>query len=265
MDENDEPRDPEEQAAKSSQLWELSHGHRREDWPDPLRDPYEPTQDELDLLYSHVPGHCWDGWRRLTGDENYFAACSCGWRSTDTAYVSPMLHQVQEHLDEVRAIRGWPRSSRAPARDEGERGASQREMRPDERAAELCASVERQQERLAWTAGQFKDTLAANQEQADRRVAVFEREAETVAQDREQAPASAQRAEALQRRLERAKELRDGIASAAAAVAVAAEEITWVQDLQARHPGSSRRHRRRAGQASESSGAARQTERSSSY
>jgi len=253
MDENDEPGGPEEQADTASRLRELSYGRRPEDWPDPLRDPYEPTQDELDLLYSQLPGHHWDGWRRLTGDEDYFAACSCGWRSTDTAYVSPMVSQVQEHLDDVRAIRGWPRSSRAPARGEGEHDASQREMRRGERAAELYTSIERQHERLARTAEHFQEVLAANQEQADRRVAALEREAETVAQDQEQTPGSAQRAEALQRRLDRAKELRDGIASAAAAVAVAAEEIIWVrQDLKTRRPGTARE---------ESAGTAREAER----
>jgi len=179
--------------------------------------------------------------------------------------VSPMLRRVQEHLDDVRAIRGWPRSGRAPARDEGEHDAGQAEMRPGEHAAELHASIERQHERLARTAEHFQELLAANQEQADRRVAALEHEAETLAQDREQTPESAQRAEALQRQLERAKDLRNGIASAAAAAAIAAEEITWVQqDPQTRPPGRSARHRRRAGEASESAGTARETERLSS-
>ena len=79
-------------------------------WP-AERTPYEPTPDELGLLHSRVPGHRWNGWRRLTGDEGYYAACSCGWRSTETGYVSPMLRQVQEHLDAVRAVRSWRAAS----------------------------------------------------------------------------------------------------------------------------------------------------------
>jgi hypothetical protein len=85
MDENDEAREPEEQADKVWYLWKWNYGPRDEDWPGPLRQPCEPTQDELDLLHSQVPGHRWNGWRRLTGDEDYYAACSCGWRSTETA------------------------------------------------------------------------------------------------------------------------------------------------------------------------------------
>ena len=87
MDEDTRAGQPEGQAAEVRHQWELSYGHRREDWPDPLREPYEPAQDELDLLHSQVPGHRWNGWRRLTGDEDYYAACSCGWRSTETGYV----------------------------------------------------------------------------------------------------------------------------------------------------------------------------------
>jgi len=87
MDEDARSREPEEQDAGTRGLSEPGSGHRREDWPDPLREPYEPAQDELDLLHSQVPGHRWNGWRRLTGDEDYYAACSCGWRSTETGYV----------------------------------------------------------------------------------------------------------------------------------------------------------------------------------
>ena len=45
MVENAKARKPEEQTAEVRRQWELSHGHRREDWPDPLREPYEPTRD----------------------------------------------------------------------------------------------------------------------------------------------------------------------------------------------------------------------------
>ncbi len=66
MNENARAREPEEQAAMTGRLRELSYGHRREDWPNPLREPYEPAQGEFDLLYSQVPGHRWNSWRRLT-------------------------------------------------------------------------------------------------------------------------------------------------------------------------------------------------------
>ena len=67
-------RDPPEQAARTRRLCEPGHVCSHRDWPDPLTDPGELTPDELDLLQSHVPGHRWDGWRRLTGDEDYVAA-----------------------------------------------------------------------------------------------------------------------------------------------------------------------------------------------
>jgi hypothetical protein len=78
MDENDEAREPEEQTDKVWYLWKWNYGPRDEDWPGPLRQPCEPTQDELDLLHSQVPGHRWNGWRRLTGDEDYYAASPAG-------------------------------------------------------------------------------------------------------------------------------------------------------------------------------------------
>jgi hypothetical protein len=45
MDENPGASEPEEQTAQTRRLSELSYGHRRGDWPDPLREPYEPAQD----------------------------------------------------------------------------------------------------------------------------------------------------------------------------------------------------------------------------
>ena len=237
MDENGNARVLEEQAAETRRQWEFCHGYRRDDWSDPLKEPCLLTQHELDLLHSQVPGHHWNVWCHRTGDENYFAACSCGWRSTGTGYVSPALGQVQDHLGAVRAMRGWGRTfpaAQVPHRDERERDAGQHEMRPGERARELCASLEGQQQRLAQAVGHCSDLLAADEELADRRVAVLEREAARVEQ--EPTTASAQRAEALKGWLERAKELRKGIASASAAMAVVAEEITWIhQDLETGH------------------------------
>ena len=132
MDENTGAREPEEQTARTRRQWELSHGRQRQDWPGPLREPYEPTQDELGLLHSRVPGHRWNGWRRLTGDEGYYAACSCGWRSTETGYVSPMLRQVQEHLD---AVPGGPQLARGIGGSAGTGPGRARERRQPARPA----------------------------------------------------------------------------------------------------------------------------------
>ncbi len=239
MDENAKAREPEERAANTRRQVELGYGHRCGDWPDPLRKPYEPTQDELDLLYSQVPGHRWNGWRRLTGDEDYYAGCSCGWRSSETSYVSPMLRQVKDHLDAVRAIRGWRPSApaaQAPGRDERDRGVGQRRIR-QERTQELYVFVENQQRRLCQALAQSTDLLSASEDQAERLVAVLEEAAATVAPERAKTRASAQRAEALQRHAERAKQLRDGIVAAAASLAAVAEEVALInQDLKSRHP-----------------------------
>ena len=227
MDENPEAVEPEEQAAKTRHPSQLSHEHRRQDWPDRLREPYEPTQDEFDLLPSQMPGHRWNGWRRLTGDENYYAACSCGWRSTETGYVSPMLRQVQEHLDAVRAVRGWRSASEtAQAADRAGQGndAIQDDLR-QQRARDLYATVESQQRRLAQTLEHSTDLLAASEDQADRLAAALEHAAARVAPERVKTEASAGRAEALQRRADRAKEVRNHIVTAAGALAAIAEEI----------------------------------------
>jgi len=117
---------------------------------DPLCEPCEPAPEELGVLRSQVPGHRWAGWRRLTGGEDYYAACSCGWRSTDTGGASPMLGQVKDHLDAVRAVRGRDpaaRTARAPGRAGHEGDIGQR-MARDERARELYAAVQGQQRRL---------------------------------------------------------------------------------------------------------------------
>ena len=240
MDANPKATEPEEQAAETRRLWESSYGHRHEDWPDPLREPYEPTQDELDLLHSQMPGHQWNGWRRLTGGEDYFAACSCGWRSTETRYVSPMLRQVKDHLDAVRAVRGWrpaAPTARAPGGDGPARGASQHGLLL-ERARELYASVESQQRRLSQALEQSTDLLSASEEQADRLVVTLEHAATRVAPEWAKTEASVRRAEALQRRADRARELRDGIVAAAGALAAIAEEVTLLnQDRKTRRAG----------------------------
>ncbi len=246
MDENVRTRDPQEQAAITRQPWDLSLGGR----PDPLTEPCEQAQDELDLLHSQVPGHRWDGWHRLTGDEDYFAACSCGWRSTETGDLSPMLHQVKEHLDAVRAVRGLrpsPRTARAPGRND--RSVGQRELRPDERTRELYASVQDQQRRLCQALEHSADLLSASQEQAERFVAVLEHAAAKVAPEWARTRAAVQSAEALQRRAERAKEWRIGIVAAAGALAAIAEEVALAgRGLDADCPGGTAGYRRLAGE-----------------
>jgi hypothetical protein len=143
MEQNAKAMDQREQAAVTRQRLELIGGHRGEDWPGPLTQPCELAHDVLELLRGKVAGHRWDGWRRLTGDEGYFAACSCGWRGTETGDVSPMLRQVKEHLDAVQAVRGGrPPARTAPSRNRRERSVGQREFRPDERTRELYASVQ---------------------------------------------------------------------------------------------------------------------------
>jgi hypothetical protein len=99
MDEHVKPSDLREQAARTRRLGEPSYGPRHGDWPDPFADPGELTPDELDLLQGHVPGHRWDGWRRLTGDEDYYAACSCGWRSPETGVMAEEIAWIHQGLE----------------------------------------------------------------------------------------------------------------------------------------------------------------------
>jgi hypothetical protein len=226
MDENNKARAPEEQAARSRGFREQSYEHGHGDRPDLLAESSELTRDELGMLHGQVPGHRWNGWRRLTGDEDYYAACSCGWRSIETGGVSPMLGQVKDHLDAVRAVRGWsPAARTAQAPEEGD--ASQREAW-QERTRELCASAESQQRRLSQALRQSADLLAASEEQADRLVAALEYAAAGVAPEWAKTEASVRRAEILQRRADRAGELRNGIVAAAAALAVIADEIAAI-------------------------------------
>ncbi len=225
MDENDKARALEEQAARSGDLRERSYGHG--DWLDPPAEPAEMTQDELGLLNSQVPGHHWNGWRRLTGDEDYYAACSCGWRSTDTGDVSPMLHQVKDHLNAVRQSRGWPPLTRSG--DESGPAPGQGGVVPlRERARGLRATARGEQLRLSRSLSHSTDLLSASAEQADRLVTELERRQSA------RTGASASIAEIVQHKVERARELRKAIAAAAAALAVITEEIAAIH-LQTGH------------------------------
>ena len=259
MDVNDKARDLQEQTARTGQVRKLGTGCRWGDWRDSLTEPCEPTPDELELLQSQVAGHRWDGWRRLTGDEDYFAACSCGWRSSETGGVGPMLCQAKEHLDAVWQVRGGRPPTRVPARDEGDRDAGEREMRPDERARELCAAVDGQPTRLSWSLRHSTDLLAACGDQADRLVAALERG------EWAKTRASAHSAETVQHKVERARELRKAIVAAAAALAAIAEEMARIdQDPETRRPGGAAGSQPMAGEAGETAGTARQNGRTSS-
>ncbi len=219
MDETAGGTSLEEQIDGASQLAELSY-EPVEGWRDPSEASPGLTQYELGLLHSQMAGHRWHAWRRLNGDEDYFAACSCGWRSTEADSLRPVLDQVKDHLEGVRVSRGYypsPWAGKPPARDE---------------------------------------------EQADRRVAGLKHAATHGALERVKTRASAQRAEALQLQLDRAKELRKGIIAAAAALAAIAEEIAWInQDLQSRHPSGAAEHQRMADEARKSAAQARDIER----
>jgi hypothetical protein len=200
MNDNVRAREPEEQAARTG---------------------------ELDLLNSQVPGHRWNGWRRVTGEENYYAACSCGWRSTQTGSVNPMLRQVQDHLAAVRAVRGrrpGARTAPTPGRAGQEREASQHEV-GQERTRELYAAAENQQRRLSQALEHSADLLSASEEQADRLVAALQHAAAGMAPEWAKTEASVRNAEELQRRADRASEVRDHIVAAAGALAAIAEEI----------------------------------------
>jgi hypothetical protein len=250
MEENAKARDPEEQAVITGQRWAFSYGHRREDWPERLPEGYEPARGEFDLPLGKISGHRCDGWRRMTGDEGYLAACSCGWRTTETGNVSLMLRQVEEHLDAVRAVRGGrpsARAAQAPGRDEREAGL--RERRPDERTRELYALVESQQARLSRALEHSADLVLASQEQAERFVAVLEHAAARVAPEWAKTGAAVRREEVLQRQAERAKEWSDGIMTAAKALAAIAHEVALAgQDLETCYSSGSADYRRLAGE-----------------
>jgi hypothetical protein len=219
MGETTRAGDPEEQTAKTWYLWKWNYGHKDGNLTDPL-----------DLMHSQVPGHRWNGWRRLTGDEDYYAACSCGWRSTETGYVSRMLRQVKDHLDAVRAVRGSrpaARTARTPARDQHEREASQHELR-QERTRELYTAVQNQQRRLSQALGHSTDLLSASKDQADRLVAALQHAAANVAPEWAKTEASARRAQVLQRQAEHAREVRSRIVAAAGALAAIAEEVAML-------------------------------------
>ena len=250
MEENAKARAPEEQAVIARQRWEPSCGHRREDWPGPLPEGYEPARSEFDLPLGKMSGHRCDGWHRMTGNEGYFAACSCGWRSTETGHVNLMLRQIEEHLDAVRAVRGGrpsARAAQAPGRKERDVGL--RERRPDERTRELYALVESQQVRLSQALENSADLVSASQDQAERFVAALQHAAARIAPEWAKTGAAVRREQTLQRQAERAKEWSDGIMAAAEALAAIAHEVAVAgQDLETCYISGSFEYRRLVGE-----------------
>lgn len=102
-------------------------------------------------------------------------------------------------------------------------GARDPELEP-ERARELYAAVESQRRRLSRALERSTDLLSASEEEADRLVAVLQHAAARAAPERVTTVAWVRYAEALQRRADRAREVRDHIAAAAGAQAAVAEE-----------------------------------------
>ena len=92
----------------------------------------------------------------------------------------------------------------------------------------MYAAVDSQQGRLSQALEQSADLLSASEEQADRLVAVLEHAAARVAPEWAKTEASVRRAETLRHGAARARELRNGIVAAAAALVVIAEEIAGI-------------------------------------
>jgi hypothetical protein len=99
-----------------------------------------------------------------------------------------------------------------------------RPLELQERMRELYAAVESQQRYLFQVLGQSVDLLSASEKQADHLVVAFEHAAARVAPEWAKAEVLVRRAEALHHRAERARELRNGIVAAVAALAVITEE-----------------------------------------
>jgi uncharacterized membrane protein YccC len=113
-----------------------------------------------------------------------------------------MLRQVKDHLDAVRAARGWgpaPPAVRPLGRDERQRDASRHAPRR-ERVRELYAAVQSQHRRLAQELERSTDLLSVSEDQADRLVAALQHAAANLTPEWANTEASARRAETLRRR-----------------------------------------------------------------
>jgi len=127
----------------------------------------------------------------------------------------------------------WPDPLTEPY--EHERSASQRELQR-EHARELVAAAESEQRRLSQALEHSTDLLSASEDQADRLVAALQHAAAGVAPEWAKTGSSVRRAEALQRRADRAQEVRNHIVAAAGALAAIAEEVALLnQGRETRH------------------------------
>ena len=240
---------PEEQAVITRQRWEFSYGHRREDWPGRLPEGCEPARDEFDLPLGKVSGRRCDGWRRMTGDEGYFAACSCGWRGTETGHVSLMLRQVEDHVDAVRAVRGGRPSARAAQARAGTSARSAFARGGQISARGSCTRWWKASSYACRGPWSTQLTWCRPARTRPRFVAVLEHAAARVAPEWAKTGAAVRREEALQRQAERAKGWRDGIVAAAGALAAIAQEVALAgQDLETCYRGGSAEYRRLAGE-----------------
>ena len=101
---------------------------------------------------------------------------------------------------------------------------------------ELDAAVQSQQQRLSRALEYSTDLLVETEDQADRLAAALAHAAARVARQPAKTEASVRRAETLQRRADRAREVRDQIVAAAGALAAIAEEVVLLnQDRETGH------------------------------
>ncbi len=105
------------------------------------------------------------------------------------------------------------------------RAGQEHDVIPQERTRELHVAVESQQRLLSQALEHSTDLLSTSEEQADRLVAALQRAADGAAPEWAKTEASVRRAEALQRRADRAKEVRNHIVATAGALAAIAEEV----------------------------------------
>ena len=143
-----------------------------------------------------------------------------------------MLHQVNEHLEHGPGDTRWAAvtTGTSPGPGRGHR----REMRPDQRARELRPAVKGQQRRLSQSLRHSTDLLSACADQAGRLVTALE------GGKWSKTRASAQSAETVQHKVERARELRKAIIATGMTLAGIAEEVDWIdidEDREACRPG----------------------------
>ena len=109
-------------------------------------------------------------------------------------------------------------------------GADQHEVR-HERTRDLYAAAENQHRRLSQALAHSADLLSASEEQADRLVAALQHAAAGMAPEWARTEASVRRAEELQRRADRARQVHNQLVAAAGALAAIAEEVALLNQV----------------------------------